>query len=169
MPWGNIFASLGLSIGQIEQLQAAAQAQRRSVQSVVRPLTGVRTTLGELHRSGITLAVLCNSEQSGDAIRQWLERFGMGQCFRAVISSIDLGLSMPDPASYGVALRAMQLPPDRVAFVGHNGVELAGAAALGMTTVAFNRDADARADLVLDRFEDLLQVAAGPVACAAAA
>ena len=165
---GEYLASLGLSPGQIEELQAAAQAQRRSVQGVVRPLTGVRTTLRELHQSGITLAVLCNSEQSGDAIKQWLERFGMGPYFRAVISSIDLGLSMPDPASYGAALRAMRLPPHRVAFVGHNAVELAGAAALGMTTVAFNGDADARANLVLDRFEDLLQVAA-PMTYAAAA
>ena len=154
---GEYLASLGLSPGQIEELQAAAQAQRRCLQSVVRPLTGVRTTLRELHQSGITLAVLCNSEQPGDAMRQWLERFGMGQCFRAVISSIDLGQAMPDPASYGAALRAMQLPARRVAFVGHSAVELAGAAALGMTTVAFNRDADARADLVIDRFEDLLK------------
>jgi FMN phosphatase YigB (HAD superfamily) len=166
---GEYLASLGLSAGQIEELQAAAQAQRRCLQGVVRPLTGVRSTLRELHQSGVALAVLCNSEQSGDAMRQWLERFGMGQIFRAVISSIDLGQAMPDPASYGAALRAMQLPARRVAFVGHRAVELAGAAALGMTTIAFNRDADARADLVLDRFEDLLQVAAATVVCAAAA
>jgi putative hydrolase of the HAD superfamily len=165
---GAGFASLGLRPGQIEELQAACQAQRRLLQGLARPLTGVRGTLGQLHRSGIRLAVLCNCEQSGDALRQWLDRFAMGDCFQAVVSSIDLGQAMPDPATYRAALRAMQLPPWTVAFVGHDAVELAGAAALGMTTIAFNRDADARADLAIDRFEELLHVAAGRLASAAA-
>ncbi len=164
---GAYLASLGLSRGQIEELQAACQAQRRYLQSLARPLTGVRATLRELYRSGVTLAVICNSEQSGDTLKQWLDRFAMGQCFRAVVSSIDLGQAMPDPASYRAALLAMELPPQRVAFVGHDAVELAGAAALGMATIAFNSDADARAELAIDRFEDLLHLSATPLAHAA--
>ena len=166
-PWGPISPAQGLSPGQIEELQAACQAQRRHLQSVARPLTGVRATLRELYQAGITLAVICNCEHSGDALRQWLDRFAMGECFRAVISSIDLGQAMPDPASYRAALLAMKLPPQRVAFVGHDAAELAGAAALGMSTIAFNSDADARAELAVDRFEDLLHLSATPLAYAA--
>jgi FMN phosphatase YigB (HAD superfamily) len=165
---GNYLASLGLSAGQIEELQAAFQAQRRRLEEVARPLTGVRGTLRELYYSGVTLAVLCNSEQSGGAVRQWLDRFGMGECFAAVVSSIDLGRTMPEPETYEAALQAMRLPPRRVAFVGHDAVELAGAAAVGLPTVVFNGDPGARADLAIDRFEELLQLAAAPLACAAA-
>ena len=58
--------------------------------------------------------------------------------------------------------------PGRVAFVGHDAVELAGTAALGMSTIVFNGDADARADFAIDRFEELVQLVADPLACAAA-
>ena len=96
------------------------------------------------------------------------DRFGMGDCFRAVVSSIDLGRTMPDREAYEAALGALQLPAQRVAFVGHDAVELAGAAAVGMSTIVFNGDVGARADLAIDRFEDLLQLTAAPLACAAA-
>ncbi len=164
----SYLASLGLLPGQIEELQAAFQVHRRHLQGVARPLTGVRATLRELHQSDVALAVLCNSEQSGAALRQWLDRFAMGDCFRAVVSSIDLGRAMPERDTYEAALDAMHLPPERVAFVGHDAVELAGAAALGMSTIVFNGDADARADFAIDRFEELGQLVAAGLACAAA-
>jgi hypothetical protein len=42
--------------------------------------------------------------------------------------------------------------------VGHDVEELAGAAAVGMPTIAFNFDADAQANVYLARFEELLDV-----------
>jgi FMN phosphatase YigB (HAD superfamily) len=75
---------------------------------------------------------------------------------------------MPNPAAYRAALHALELPAERMAFVGHKGDELSGAAALGMSTIAFNSDIDALADVYLDRFEDLAKVASRRLPCAAA-
>jgi FMN phosphatase YigB (HAD superfamily) len=80
----------------------------------------------------------------------------LGQVFKAVVSSIDLERIKPDPVGYRTALEAMELAADRVAFVGHDAEELAGAAAVGMATIAFNHDPDAKADVFIARFEQLL-------------
>jgi FMN phosphatase YigB (HAD superfamily) len=52
----------------------------------------------------------------------------------------------------------MGLPADRVAFVGHDAEELAGAARVGLATIAFNYDPDARADVFITRFRQLLSL-----------
>jgi hypothetical protein len=52
----------------------------------------------------------------------------------------------------------MKLRPDAVAYVGHDSNELAGATAIGMGTVAFNYDPDARAEAFIARFEELSDV-----------
>jgi FMN phosphatase YigB (HAD superfamily) len=56
----------------------------------------------------------------------------------------------------------MELPADRVAFVGHDAEELAGAAALGMPTIAFNYDPDAQADVFIASFQQLLPLVSTP-------
>jgi FMN phosphatase YigB (HAD superfamily) len=56
----------------------------------------------------------------------------------------------------------MELSADRVAFVGHDTEELAGAARVGMSTIAFNYDTNAKADVFITRFEELLRLA-GPL------
>ncbi len=51
------------------------------------------------------------------------------------------------------------MPPQEAAFVGHAAVELAGAKALGMTIIAFNRDDETvTADHVISKFPELLEV-----------
>jgi hypothetical protein len=44
-----------------------------------------------------------------------------------------------------------------MAFVGHDADELGGAAGAGARTIAYNCDPDARADVYLDRFNQLTQ------------
>ena len=54
------------------------------------------------------------------------------------------------------------MAPGNAAFVGHEAIELEGAGALGMTTIAFNRDDETvTADHVIDRFPRLLDVVGG--------
>jgi HAD superfamily hydrolase (TIGR01509 family) len=150
--------SAGLSHSQIDEVEAACRARRRQLEDDARPLPGVKTTLERLHQSGLTLGVVSNSEHPAGVLRQRLDQFAVGRLLAAVVSSIDLKRTMPDPACYLTAVRALNLPAARVAFVGHDLEELAGAAAVGMPTIAFNFDADAQADVYLARFEDLLDV-----------
>ncbi len=150
--------AIGLKRAQIDEVTAAAQARLRDVAASARPLPGVKTTLGRLRESGLALGVLANSSLPAEELRGQLDRFGLGETFAAVVSSIDLGRTKPDPATYLTVLKLLKLRPDQAAFVGHDTAELAGAAAVGIRTVAFNYDRDAQADVFLTRFDELLDV-----------
>jgi HAD superfamily hydrolase (TIGR01509 family) len=150
--------SAGLSHSQIDEVEAACRARRHQLEADARALPGVKTTLERLHQSGLALGVVSNSEHPAFVLRERLEQFAVGQLFTTVVSSIDLERTMPDPACYLSAVKALNLPAHQVAFVGHDTAELAGAAAVGMPTIAFNFDPDAQADVCLARFEELLEV-----------
>ena len=154
--------SVGLSPAQIDEVEAACQARRNEWERTARLLPGVKSTLGKLHAAGIVMGVLSDSENPGTLLHQRLDRLGLGGVFKAVVSSIDLERIKPDPVCYRTALHAMGLPGDRVAFVGHDAEELAGAAAVGMPTIAFNYDPDAKADVFITRFEQLLPLVRRP-------
>ena len=161
--------SAGLSAGQAEEVRRALDSHRRQSDPSHRPLIGVRETLAQLRSSAVKLGVLCNCEQSGEAIRQQLAELLGESPWAAVISSRDLGCTMPAAACYEAALRAMQLPAAEVAFVGHDARELRGAAVQGLVTIAFNSDRDALADVYLQRFEDLIELTRFSPDCSAAA
>ncbi len=161
--------SAGLSAGQAEEVHRALDYRRRRNDATHRPLIGVRETLAQLYSSGVKLGVLCNCELSGDALRQRLAKLLGDSPWTVVISSRDLGCTMPDAACYRAALEAVQLPAAEAAFVGHGARELQGAAVQGLTTIAFNSDRDARADVYLQRFEDLIELTRFSPRCSAAA
>ena len=150
--------SAGLSRGQINEIEAASQARRRQIEHSARTLPGVKATLARLNRSGLVLGAISNSEHPASVLRQRLEHYGTDKLFATVVSSIDLERTMPDAICYRTAIEAMALPAEQVAFVGHDAAELAGAAAVGMPTIALNHDPDARADVFLARFEELIEV-----------
>jgi HAD superfamily hydrolase (TIGR01509 family) len=157
--------SIGLSRAQIDEVQAASLARKRELEAHVRPLPGVRSTIERLAAHGVTLGVLSDSEQCGDGLHEQLARLGLGTCFSAVVSSIDLEYTKPSPICYRAALNAMQLSADEVAFVGHDGAELAGARAIGMRTVAVNYERGAKADHYLTRFDELLEIVNRRIVC----
>ncbi|HVX11246.1 MAG TPA: HAD family hydrolase [Pirellulales bacterium] len=150
--------SLGLSRGQIDEVQAASQARKRELERGARPLPGVRDTVERLAARGLKLAVLSDSDLNGDELQTHLARLGLGGHFSPVISSLDLEYTKPSPVCYRAALAGLGLPAEEVAFVGHDPAELAGAHAVGLRTVAFNYDAGASADHYLTRFDELLQL-----------
>ncbi len=162
--FGSFLRCAGLSNGQINEVEAASHARRRHLEKHARPLPGVRHTLWRLHQAGFVMGVVCDSEHSATELRGRMQRFGIDKLFPTLISSIDLRQCMPAPEIYQAAVKAMNTPAEEVAFVGHDRVELAGAAAVGMATVAFNFDADAQADAHLTRFEELILVLGSPLA-----
>lgn len=150
--------AIGLRQAQIRELAAAAQGRLRILAESVRAMPGVKTTLQRLWESGLKMAVVVNSASPAPEIRTQLERLGVGEFFSAVVSSRDLGVPKPAPLPYWTALRELGLRPEEAAFVGHDALELAGAAAVGLRTIAFHYDRDAQADIFLHRFEELLDV-----------
>ncbi len=156
--FASFLRGMGLSCGQVDEVEAAALAQRRLLGQQARPFPGVRSALGRLREAQIPLAVVSDSESRGAELEGFLARLGLAGMFDAVVSSIDLGRTKPDPVCYLTALHQLQLDASRVAFVGHDAVELAGARSLGLRTIAFNPEPEAVADVVLTRFDDLPQV-----------
>ncbi len=154
----SFLRSVGLSGGQIDEVKAASTARRRQLEKSTHPLPGVRTTLGRLHKAGLVLGVACDSFYPSSFLRECLDRFAVGRMFSVVVSSLDLKRTMPDPIVYRTALDAMNLPPEEVVFVGHDAVELEGATAMGMPTVAFNFDPNAKADVYITCFNALPEV-----------
>jgi HAD superfamily hydrolase (TIGR01509 family) len=146
----------GLTRSQIDEVNAASQIRKARLEDEVRPFPGVRSTLARLHAGGIRMAVLSDSESSGEAIDGRLTRMGLGEYFTAVISSADLGVTKPARTGYDRAVAALGLPAARTAFVGHDADELRGARRAGLRTLAFNFERDAAADLYLGRFEELV-------------
>lgn len=150
--------SAGLSAAQVGEVEVSCRNRRLEWETTARPLPGVKATLGSLYGAGLRLGAIANSERPASAMVDQLERFGVGGIFSAAVSSIDLAWIMPEAVCYQSALDAMDLRAESVAFVGHDSLELAGAAKVGMQTIAFNYDRDAEADVFLSRFEDLVEV-----------
>lgn len=151
--------SAGLTRGQIDEVEAASQARKRQLEGGVRPFPGVRGVLDRLHKAGMVMGVLSDSESTAEELQLRLNQLGIGHCFIAIVSSIDLERTKPDPICYRAAAAAMGLTVEEIAFIGHDAEELAGAKAAGMSAWAFNFDADAepKADRRLTRFDELLQ------------
>lgn len=161
--WSALRAYLlatGMSRGRVDEVLAAGHGKYRELWRDVRPLPGVVGTLSQLARRGVRLAVLSNSPGSADDVASQLERLGLAGRFEVVLSSADLGVAKPMPECYQAAIDALDLPTDTIGFVGHEALELAGAGLAGLTTFAINHTADVQADVLLDRFEQLLQVVA---------
>ena len=150
--------SVGLSRAQIDEVEAACQARRRECEAGARPLPGVKATLVKLRRAGFVLGTVSDCEYPAAAMAERFQRLQLGGLFTAVISSIDLDRTKPDPFCYLAALDAMKLGPQQVAFVGHDSEELAGAAEVGMQIIPLHYDHDAEADVFLGRFDELLEV-----------
>jgi len=150
--------ALGLRRGQIVEVLAAVQGRLRCLGESARPLPGVKSTLPRLCELGLKMAVVVNSARPASEIREHLEQLRIGAFFQTVVSSRELGVPKPAPLPYWIALRELSLRPEEAGFVGHHAEDLAGAAAVGLRTIAFHCDPCVQADIFLYRFEDLLGV-----------
>ena len=117
---------------------------------------GVPETLRALDENGYLLGIVTDTANSISAKLSWFERGGFGHVWDSIVSSLELGTRKPDPKIYQAALQQLGLTPDQAAFVGHKASELDGAHEVGMRTIAFNYDKNARADFYIEKFSDLL-------------
>lgn len=117
---------------------------------------GVAETLHQLKAAGFALGIVTNTFDSTADKLEWFSRIGIEAVWDGIANSCELKISKPDPRIYLAALEATGASPDEAAFVGHASRELDGAKALGMTTIAFNRDSpDVAADHVATKFNEL--------------
>ena len=88
----------------------------------------------------------------------WFESGGIGNIWDSIISSRDIGARKPDPKIYHAALEQLGLQAEEAVFIGHKATELEGARAVGMKTIGFNYEENAKADFYIESFLELLDV-----------
>ena len=147
-----------LSWAQIDEVEAASRIQRQNLELNVRPLPGVIKTIARLSDLGLPLVALADAPYPAARLAERLKRLGLGNRFGTVLSSFDLEAAQPSAQFYQAVLDALGLPAKGLVYVGHDAEHLAGAKAIGMRTVAFNFQRQARADFHLTRFEDLAAI-----------
>ena len=151
----EFLAASGLTRGQIDEVDAAGRSRYHQFEEDVRPLPGVTAALSQFAARTLPMVILSNSPNSSQELQQRLFTMGIADRFVAVLSSRDLGIRKPDLASYEAALQVLGLPPQATAFVGKHAYELRGATKAGLRTIAINYEPGTRADVLIDRFEQL--------------
>ncbi len=150
--------SSGLTSAQIDEVGAAAHAQRRQSEQQIRPLPGVIKTLSQLSSWNVQLLLLSNACLHHDEVQERLKRLGLHGRFDAVLSTFDLGRRFGCADCFRLAVQRLQCEPRQIGYVGRDSLALLEAATTGMVTVAINNDDDAKADSYINSFSDLVQV-----------
>jgi putative hydrolase of the HAD superfamily len=127
-------------------------------ESAVEFFEGVRETLLALKEQGYLLGIITDTANSIHTKLGWFARGGFAHVWDTIISSMEIGVCKPDPVIYQAALSQLGVTAGETAFVGHKVSELDGAQAVGMKTIAFNQEKDARADYYIETFAGLLNV-----------
>ena len=117
-----------------------------------------RETILELNKMGIKMGMITNTVQTGEEKAMWFRQLGLDCVVEEVVSSIDIGISKPDPGIYQEYIRRVGFEPGEIAYVAHDEIELIGAHQVGMVTISFNYNGDFKADYNLVLFKDLLDI-----------
>ena len=121
----------------------------------VSPVPGARGALQELKRRGFLLGIVTDTMYPLEWKRRRLEKAGVADFIDVIACSTDLGVHKPDPRIYLNAVQQANLVPAESIFVGHLAIELQGAHAAGMMTVAVNSEPGAQSDHTCESITDL--------------
>ena len=133
-----------------DEIQRALQEKEK-----IRFFDGAQETLHKLKARNLYLGIVTDTAQPLHKKINKLERGGIGHFWDAITPSSEVGVQKPDPRIYQLTLQQLGVKPDQAVFVGHKTSELDGARKVGLKTVAFNYDADAKADFYINHFSDL--------------
>jgi len=106
----------------------------------------------------------CLSNNWGNA-QGWCEQFGFFEHMEVAVDSTLVGISKPDPRIFEIGLRRLNLPAEKVAYVGDRyETDMEGAKGAGMTTVWIrhphyeNDVKEGVADYAIRSFSEILEV-----------
>ena len=97
------------------------------------PYAGIMELLHDLRTAAVPLAVLSNKPQHFAAL--CVEHFFPQQPFTIVLGQRDHVPRKPDPAGAWEIAAALQLPPEKIAFIGDTSTDIRTGIAAGMPTV----------------------------------
>ena len=100
-----------------------------------RPVAGMRELVADLHRRGVPMAVVSNSEGK---LAELLDELGWSRWFVAIADSAKIGIAKPDPGIFAWALARLGVPAGEVVHVGDSReADVEGALAAGLSAVWF--------------------------------
>ena len=108
---------------------------------------GTKTTLSELRRMGLRMAVISN-HHNPDSLRGHLRHLGISSYFSRVLASSELPYRKPDPRIFRMCASELMLEPTECVFVGDSvPFDIAGANGVGMLTILIrNGRSDAKGE-----------------------
>ncbi len=129
-----------------------------SIEAELRPKEGAIGAIETLSDAGVDLAIV--SDIDTPEARLILDTFGVRDRFDHVTTSEAVGYTKPDERMFRDALEAVDTDPDRAIMIGDRyDHDIAGAAALGIETVAYGADARGPlADHEIDDFRTVLDI-----------
>ncbi len=144
---------------EIARLTDRKEALYREIvaQSEIAPLPGVAEWLQRLQEAGVPCAVASSTQRAN--IEAVLERIGLEEAFRVIISAEDVKQGKPDPEVFQKAAAQLELPAERcVVFEdAYVGIEAAHAAGMKVVAVTTTHPVEelAAADVVVRRLDQL--------------
>ena len=85
------------------------------------PRDDVKETVFELRRRGYLLGIIANTITETE-IPDYLEEYGLTECFKTVVLSSKVGIRKPNPEIYWEAARRIGVEPAKCVYVGDNPV-----------------------------------------------
>lgn len=100
------------------------------------PVPGARETLTTLRESNLRLALISNVPLPGEHYHEILARYGLAECFTALLFSYDFGSRKPSPAMLRAALEKLRVPAGEAIMVGDlRDRDVAAGRAAGTSTI----------------------------------
>jgi len=117
--------------------------------------------LRELRSRGIRVGMLTNSIHPAKVKMDWLRKAGVSDLFDLIVSSVEERCQKPSPELFHRFAARVALPPERLAFVGHDPEEVEGAQRAGLVAIGLGCPM-ASADFHIRRLGELLELPIWP-------
>ena len=124
----------------------------------IKPIDGIVDLLTQLKLVGIPVGLASSTGRS--VIEIVLAKFGITDCFKAVLSGAELPKSKPDPTVYLLAAKALGVSPENCFVVEDAAAGVAAAKRAGMDCIAYrNPNSGAQdlscADIIVENLSDI--------------
>ncbi|MCA9187096.1 MAG: HAD family hydrolase [Pirellulaceae bacterium] len=157
--WGafsRLLKDVGMSRAAVEEVRVAWQPRRLPFVNCSRPLPGVAAMLARLSKLQLPVGAISNTPGPAEVLRQRLRAIHLERWVSSVTTAGSIRCSAPDRYLYEHAAQQLASHPTRLVFVGHNWLEITGAADSGMRTICcWNDPNSGQADIYLQRLDVL--------------
>jgi len=158
--WSEIIRNKNLSLDVSEMVKVNYQESKKyfSGLSHINPISGVVDLLNELRNKRIPMAVASSSDQ--DTVELIMEKSGLNEYFRYLVSSSKIGKSKPEPDIFLYTAKLMNTLPEKCVVIEDSANGIKAAKAANMYCVAYggassdNQD-QSLADTQINKFSEL--------------